>query len=173
MLIAGWQRQKEQSGKRAYSKICFICLLVFLSTYVLLNILICKCCFVSCPFGQIFNMDKENDVAIIKLKGTTFGEIAAESANNICLIASISIYYFLQKSLRIVFLLLRLQFFLSMNLYVAFSSYCFFIENLCIVLSPKSQLSEVQKLNINLHQSVCKLYIHLHIFSFPCNFHKL
>lgn len=48
-----------------------------------------------------------------------------------------------------------------------------FIGNLCIVLSPKCQLSEVQRLNINLLQSVCKLYIHLHIFSFPCNFHKL
>lgn len=76
----------------------FVCLFSYLSTYYVLTILICKCCFVSCPFGQIFNMDKENDVTITKLKGTTFGEIVhavvVESANNICLIASISISYF-------------------------------------------------------------------------------
>lgn len=65
----------------------FVCLFSYLSTYVLLTILICKC-FVSCPFGQIFNLDKENEVTITKLKGTTFGEIvcavAVESVSNIC-----------------------------------------------------------------------------------------
>lgn len=75
----------------------FVCLFSYLSTYVLLTILICKCCFVSCPFGQIFNMDKENDVTITKLKGTTFGEIvcavAVESTSSISLVASISISY--------------------------------------------------------------------------------